>query len=207
AEKDGRKILAVGDCTGHGVPGAIMSVMGSSFLSEIVGEKGVTVPSVAFGLLRKKVVAAMQQGKETSGTQDGMDIVFCCFEDSENSEEKTMLASCANNPIWIVRDGKLKELEPDKFPVGIFPGEQKPFTIHEHKLKKGDFIYLFTDGFADQFGGPKEKKFGYKKMREEILRINKFPVKKQQKELEKLFVDWKKDFDQVDDVLVVGVKI
>jgi serine phosphatase RsbU (regulator of sigma subunit)/Flp pilus assembly protein TadD len=203
AEKDGRKILAVADCTGHGVPGAIMSVMGSSFLSEIVGEKGVTVPSVALGLLRKKVVAAMQQGNDTSGTQDGMDIVFCCFDETG----KTLLASCANNPIWIVRDEKLTELEADKFPVGIFPGQQKPFTLQEHKLKKGDFIYLFTDGYADQFGGPKEKKFGYKKMREVVLRIYKLPVKEQKEELEKMFVQWKLGFEQVDDVLVIGIRV
>ena len=211
AEKSGRKILAVADCTGHGVPGAIMSMMGSSFLSEIVNEKEITVPSVALGLLRKKVIVAMQQGNEKNKkglenetrNQDGMDIVFCCFDESGD----TLLASCANNPVWIVRDEKITEFEPDKFPVGIFPGEPQPFSMKEFKLKKGDQIYLFTDGYADQFGGPKEKKFGHKKMREAVLKINKSTMKEQKSELEKIFLEWKGKLEQVDDICIIGIRL
>ncbi len=202
AEKDGKFLLAVADATGHGVPGAIMSMMGSSFLSEIVGEQGVTEPAPALAMLRRKVINAMQQADSETG--DGMDIVLCAFDPAK----KQLSAACANNPLWLIRDNSIIEIAPDKFPVGIFPGDPKRFTAHTVSLQTGDVIYMFTDGYADQFGGPKGKKFGYRQLRELLLRIHQLPMQEQKLGLEKTFVEWKgEDEEQVDDVLVVGIRI
>ncbi len=202
-EKDGKFILAVADSTGHGVPGAIMSIMGSSFLSEIVGTQGVTDPGEILNELRRKVISALHQSSGSSESQDGMDIAICSFD----SKKKEMIAACANNPVWLIRDGEVDEAEPDKFPVGIFPGEPRPFTNHDTELESGDAIYLFTDGYADQFGGPKDKKFGYKQMRELLLANHKKSMKEQKKIMLEAFENWKGDRDQIDDVLVVGIRI
>ncbi len=202
AEKDGKFLLAVADATGHGVPGAIMSMMGSSFLSEIVGEQGITEPAPALAMLRRKVINAMQQTDAETG--DGMDIVLCAFD----AAKKELSAACANNPLWLIRDENITVVAPDKFPVGIFPGEPRRFTAHAVSLQPGDMIYMFTDGFADQFGGPRGKKFSYKQLRELLLHIHKLPMETQKAELEKAFLEWKgKDEEQVDDVLVVGIRI
>ena len=202
-EKDGKFILAVADSTGHGVPGAIMSIMGSSFLSEIIGTQGVTDPGEILNELRRKVISALHQASDASESRDGMDIAICSFD----AGKKEMLAACANNPVWLIRDGEVDEAEPDKYPVGIFPGEPRPFTNHDTELKEGDAIYLFTDGFADQFGGPRGKKFGYKQLRELLLTNHKLPVAEQKTIIENAFRNWKGDTDQIDDVLLVGIRI
>jgi serine phosphatase RsbU (regulator of sigma subunit) len=202
-EKDGKFILAVADSTGHGVPGAIMSIMGSSFLSEIIGTQGVTDPGEILNELRRKVISALDQASGTSESRDGMDIAICCFD----AQKKEMIAACANNPVWLIRDGEVDEAEPDKYPVGIFPGEPRPFTNHDTELKQDDVIYLFTDGFADQFGGPKGKKFGYKQLRELLLANHKLPMNEQKNNIQETFEKWKGEGDQIDDVLLIGIRI
>ncbi len=202
-EKDGKFILAVADSTGHGVPGAIMSIMGSSFLSEIIGTQGVTNPGEILNELRRKVISALHQTSDTTENRDGMDIAICSF----NLEKSEFVAACANNPVWIIRDGEVDEAEPDKFPVGVFPGEPRPFTNHDTEIKSGDAIYLFTDGFADQFGGPRGKKFGYKQLRELVLANHQLPVGEQKIIMENAFRNWKGEAEQIDDVLLVGIRI
>ena len=203
SEKDGKFILAVADSTGHGVPGAIMSIMGSSFLSEIIGTQGETDPGKILHELRKKVITALHQVGADHENRDGMDIAICCFDASK----KEMIAACANNPVWLIRNGEVDEAEPDKFPVGIFPGELRPFTNHDTDLLPGDVLYLFTDGFADQFGGPKGKKFGYKQLRELLLANHQLPMEEQKKNILDAFESWKGEGDQIDDVLLVGMRI
>ncbi|CAN5224195.1 hypothetical protein BH09BAC5_BH09BAC5_01680 [soil metagenome] len=202
-EKDGKIILAVADSTGHGVPGAIMSIMGSSFLSEIIGTQGITDPGEILGELRRKVISALHQSGGESENRDGMDIAICSFDANRNE----MIAACANNPVWVIRNGEMDEAEPDKFPVGIFPGEPRPFTNHDTELTAGDVIYLFTDGFAGQFGGPRDKKFGYKQMRELLLANYQLPMIEQKKNLLQKFEAWKEDREQIDDVLLIGIRI
>lgn len=209
-EKDGMFLLAAADCTGHGVPGGFMSVMSAAFLSEIVSEKGITGPAEVLTQLRLKVISALKQTgiPDTGGftkdatVKDGMDIVFCCFD-----RQNLVRFSCANNPVWIVRNGQLIEFPPDKFPVGIHHKELLPFTLQAEQLQKGDMLYLFSDGYADQFGGPQGKKFKYRQLKELLVEISSLPGKEQQERLEKTFAGWKGNLEQVDDVLAIGICI
>ncbi|HEU4717317.1 MAG TPA: tetratricopeptide repeat protein [Bacteroidia bacterium] len=199
-------LFAAADCTGHGVPGALMSVMGAAFLSEIVNERGVTDPAEALNLLRLKVITALQ-GKEErdateSGLRDGMDIVLCRYEPAS----RLLRFACANNPLWLLRKGNITEFGADKFPVGLHHGAMMNFTTRQVTLQPGDQLFLFTDGFADQFGGTKEKKFGYRRLRELFVSIAGLAAAEQKAALEKAFREWKGENDQVDDLLVIGVK-
>ena len=208
------------DCTGHGVPGAFMSLLGINFLNEIVIEKKNMQPDLVLNELRKEIIKSLnQQGGEE--TKDGMDAAFCCID--INALEIQIAA--ANNPVWIIHppatamqtneDGVLKlspgfkftEISPDKMPVGKAPKDDMPFTLKNYTLKKGDCIFMFSDGFADQFGGPKGKKLKYKLLKETIFKNCHLPMHVQKQALQECFADWKANFEQVDDVLVIGIKV
>jgi serine phosphatase RsbU (regulator of sigma subunit)/Flp pilus assembly protein TadD len=201
--------FAVADCTGHGVPGALMSVMGASFLSEIMNERGVADPAEALNLLRLKVITALH-GKERENEnssdeklRDGMDIVLCRYEPSV----KKLSFACANNPLWILRDGKIIEFEADKFPVGRHHGQMNYFHSQAFEVKEGDQLFLFTDGFADQFGGPKGKKFGYKQLRDLLVAVHDLPIAAQKRKIEEKMKEWRGNAEQVDDILLLGFRI
>lgn len=148
AEHEEQVFVAVADCTGHGVPGGFMSVMGAAFLSEIVSEKGLTEPAEVFETLRQKVKAALKhEGDGNKTMTDGMDIVLCTID----TVKKELRFACANRPLWLVRNGELIESQTDPFPVGAFSGKEPAFTPQKLSLLPGDMIYLFTDGFAAQF--------------------------------------------------------
>lgn len=212
-EKDGRFILALADCTGHGVPGGFMSVMGAAFLSEIINEKGITDPAEVLSLLRLKVIAALKQTQELPAenknaqqaeVKDGMDISFCSFTGTNSLQ-----FAGANNPIWIVRKNgnAVEEFAADKFPVGIHHGEILPFTQKQISLQTGDMIYLFSDGYADQFGGPQGKKFKYKQLKELLVSISGNSCNEQHQKMKSAFENWQGKLEQVDDVLVIGIRI
>ncbi|HXB40849.1 MAG TPA: SpoIIE family protein phosphatase [Bacteroidia bacterium] len=208
------------DCTGHGVPGAFMSLLGINFLNEIVIEKKIISPDLVLNELRKEIILSLNQQGNTE-TQDGMDCSFCSIDTAATSIE----LAAANNPVWIIRppEGglkqdekgnfkmapgfKLTELKPDKMPVGKSPKDNTPFTLKTYQLKKGDCVYMFSDGFADQFGGPKGKKMKYKVLKETILKNCHLPMTEQKIQLQNCFAEWKANFEQVDDVLVMGIKI
>ena len=219
-------IVSVADCTGHGVPGAFMSMLGISFLNEIVRKKEVHKASQILNILRLEVINALQQ-KGTSGEQkDGMDISLLVI----NTETNEAQWAGANNPLYIIKkfdDLKMNqfesdksssnlqisqlanqfiELKGDKMPIAIYP-EMKEFTNHEFVLQKGDCVYLFTDGYADQFGGPKGRKFMYKQFKELLLQNSIKPMNDQKELLEKTFVNWKSGYEQIDDVTVLGICI
>ncbi len=204
-EKDGRFLLAAADCTGHGVPGGFMSVMSAAFLSELINEKGVTQPAEILNLLRAKVIGALKQNAEKSDNmsevKDGMDITMCCFSPG------SLDIACANNPAWIVRNKELKEIPADKFPVGIYHNELMPFTLRHEPLQPGDMIYLFSDGYADQFGGPDGKKFKYRQMKELFVSVSALPCDEQLQMVTEKFDSWKGANEQVDDVLVIGIRV
>lgn len=205
---DDAVMFAVADCTGHGVPGALMSVMGAAFLSEIVNERGVRDPAEALNLLRLKVITALhnqaeQEQADAGQLRDGMDIVLCRYE----AATRKLSFACANNPLWILRNGAIIEFEADKFPVGLHHGNLQYFRSQQTELQPGDQLCLFTDGFADQFGGPKGKKLGYKKLRELLLLHHRLSPEEQKTALQNGFSEWKAGHDQVDDVLLVGIKI
>jgi serine phosphatase RsbU (regulator of sigma subunit) len=206
-EKNGKFVLAAADCTGHGVPGGFMSVMSAAFLSEIINEKGITEPAQILELLRQKVITSLKQANEKSAgsseVKDGMDISIASFS---NDNSKMQLA-CANNPVWRVRNGEVKVFNPDKFPVGIHHNELMPFTPQNDDLKPGDMIYMFSDGYADQFGGKEGKKYKYKQLRDELLASSNFVCDQQGKIMERKFDEWRGQNEQVDDVLLIGIRI
>lgn len=199
----GEVIMAVADCTGHGVPGAFMSVLGASLLNEIVTERKIHHPNLVLNLLRDNIIKVLNPQGSPEETNDGMDIVMCRF----NFEKQLLSFSAANNVLWIARGNDMLELQGDRFPVGKHSGVLKPFSMKNVQLQKDDVIYIFTDGFADQFGGPNGKKFKYKELQKLLLSVKDQPLEAQRTSLEKTFDNWKRDLEQVDDVTLVGIRI
>ncbi len=203
SEKNGKKLVAAVDCTGHGVPGAFMSMIGNAFLDEIVDEKGITRPDLILSELRHQVIRALKQTGALQENKDGMDIAVLSFD------EKTRVVEFAgaNNPLWLVRNNELIQVDPDKRHIGYFKGLGLPFNLHKIELRKGDALYIFTDGYADQFGGPKGKKFKYRQLKERLISLGEMPMEEQHEALAATFSIWKGNLEQVDDVLVIGIKV
>jgi serine phosphatase RsbU (regulator of sigma subunit) len=203
-------LFAAVDCTGHGVPGAFMSIVGHSLLNQSVNEHGRTKPSEILDELNVGVNNTLRQTVEESIVKDGMDMALCSLTEQENGGFKFEFAG-ANNPVWIVRANNSKvvtEIKGDKFPIGNFVGEElHQFANHQTELLPGDTIYIFTDGFADQFGGAKGKKFKYKPLQELLISINNKSMREQHDLLGKTLVEWKGDLEQVDDILIIGIRI
>jgi serine phosphatase RsbU (regulator of sigma subunit) len=203
-EKDGKTMFAAVDCTGHGVPGAFMSIVGYNILKHSVNNNNFTTPSLILDALNQGVSETLHHGHEESQAKDGMDLSFCTI-DYKNME---LQFAGAFNPLYLIRDGELIQTKADKFPIGLFLGEEKKkFTNHKIKLQKGDTVYIFSDGYADQFGGPNGKKFMANHFRDLLLDVHKFPIEKQKDILNKTIEEWRGPLDQVDDILVIGVKI
>lgn len=194
-------IIAVADCTGHGVPGAFMSLLFISMLNKIVAEKDITRAGQILDALREQLKSALTQGGQENTIQDGMDIAICVFD----SKNKLIQFAGAYNPLYFFRDGKLHEIKGDPMPIGLWR-KDKSFNTQEFSVQKDDIFYMFTDGFYDQTGGTHNKKFMKGKFRELIRKIHKQPLKVQNNILEKTFDNWKKDNQQVDDVLLIGFK-
>ena len=202
-ERKDEVIFAVADCTGHGVPGAFMSMLGNSFLNEITSEKNAQLSaSGILDELRAKILAALSQSGEDREAQDGMDIALCIY----NKKKSEVQYSGAFNPFYLIRSGEIMEIRADRMPIGFHP-KKNHFTNHEIMVKKGDVIYLFSDGFHDQFGGPNGKKFTTKRFKEMLLEISDKEMKNQQDELQLKLDYWQRHYDQVDDMLVLGVRI
>ncbi len=194
--------IATADCTGHGVPGAFMSLLNISFLNENVIERGIQNPAQIFNNQRKKIISALNpNGNENS--KDGMDAVLCVFDLKHHKLEFT----AANNPLWLIRNNELIEFKGDKMSVGKGEESAIDFSNQFIDLQKDDLIYTFTDGFSDQFGGPRNKKFMYKKLKETLLSISNLPVHQQHEFLKNTLNDWMENSEQVDDILVIGIKI
>jgi serine phosphatase RsbU (regulator of sigma subunit) len=204
-EQWGNQVLfAAVDCTGHGVPGALMSIVGYNLLNQALHEHGLSKPNLILNSLNKGLSSTLRQKEDESSVKDGMDIALCSWDKQKNKLE----FAAAYNSLWLIRNGTLTEYKGDKFPVGAFLGEQlKNFSCHTIELQQGDNIYIFSDGYADQFGGPKGKKFKYKQMEEELLAIQDQSMTDQCIHLERKFISWKGELGQVDDILVMGVRI
>ena len=197
-----RSIFVLADCTGHGVPGGFMSMLGNSFLNEIVVENKLFKANEILNKLRAKIIAALdQEGK--SEQKDGMDISLCVW----NKIDNTLEFSGAHNPIWILSNGELNEVKADKMPIGSYIDNVTSFNSSVIQLQAGDIIYMSTDGYADQFGGPKGKKLKYKAMLELMIANSKEPMSKQKEILESYFESWRQNYEQVDDVSVIGVRV
>ena len=199
-------IIAAVDCTGHGVPGAFMSMLGNAYLSEIVNEKGITKPSDILEALRDDIIKSLKQKAGIGESKDGMDIALCNLEFLAGQAGIKLQYAGANNPLFIVRNGELMETMADRQPIGIYV-ESKPFTNHTIDLQKGDAIYIFSDGYFDQFGGPQAKKFMIKRFKQLLLSIQDKNMQQQKEHLDKTIEDWKGNEGQVDDILVIGIKV
>lgn len=206
-EKNGKIIFATGDCTGHGVPGGFMSMLGVSLLNEIINEHDLTEPALILSRLRKKVITALRQKGLSGEQQDGMDMTICVIDQTQ----LTLQYAAANHSFYLVRKKEtgyiLEEFKGDKQPVGIFGSDLKPFKQHNVELKKDDVVYTMTDGYADQFGGPKGKKFKYKQLKEMLLSIQDHNLPGQEEIIKQRFIKWKGNLEQVDDVCLIGIKI
>lgn len=201
-EKNDQKIIIAGDCTGHGVSGALMSMIGSSLLNHIINEKGITQPEQILNELNEAVIDTLQQSDNE--TNDGMDVAVCSF----NTNTNQLNFAGANRPLWLIRYGELTIVKPNKLPIGgLKQDKQRKFTSNSLQLITGDLVYIFTDGYADQFGGPVGKKMMSSRFKEFVCGVSNLPMPEQELLLKAQFEDWKGEADQVDDVLVIGVKI
>lgn len=202
AQKNNKVIIAAADCTGHGVAGAFMSMIGSSLLNQIIIEKNITNPGLILDELNHGIINALKQ--KESESNDGMDISICCFD----LDLKSVQYAGANRPLWLIRDGVLTTYKPNKFPIGgLQILHEENFTEQTFELQKNDTLYLFSDGFADQFGGVNGKKLMTKKFKDTLVTIQHLSMPEQNVFLEKLFQTWKGTTEQVDDVLVIGIRI
>lgn len=202
-EKNGFIFFAVADCTGHGVPGGFMTMLGNGLLNELVNEHNVTEPAEVLNKLREKIITSLKQTGRSGENKDGMDIVLFRIDPSG----KELCYAAANNGFLLIRDGAAQEHAGDKQPVGIYNDQPAPFRQFTITLQKGDLIYSFTDGYPDQFGGPKGKKFKYRQLNEILTGNSGKTLKDQKNILSWHFENWKGELEQVDDVCVIGVKI
>jgi len=189
--------LAVCDSTGHGVPGAFMSLLNTGFLSEAVKEKNITAPNEIFNYVRQRLIESISNENQ----QDGMDATLIKLNST------TIQYASANNTPILIRNNELIELKYDKMPIGKSPKEHQSFNNHELDLQKGDCFYLFTDGYADQFGGENGKKFKYKQLNQLLLEHHQKPMSEQKQLMDKTIENWKGNLEQVDDILLLGIRI
>jgi serine phosphatase RsbU (regulator of sigma subunit) len=204
-ECDGQVLFASVDCTGHGVPGAMMSVLGFNLLSGAVNEKRLTTPSRILEHLDFGVDKMLRQSTDENSVRDGMDLSLC----SLNYKTGLLQFAGAYNGLWMVKakNREFAEIKADKMMIGVNAGGQADhFTNHEIQLEKGDVVYIFSDGYADQFGGPSGKKLKYKPMKELLLSIFDKPMAEQRRILDEHVEKWRGDLEQVDDILVIGVR-
>ncbi|MCF8226792.1 MAG: tetratricopeptide repeat protein [Bacteroidales bacterium] len=201
-KKNDLLVFTAADCTGHGIPGAFMSMLGVSFLNEIVSRRRNLDAAKILDELRKKVIASLHQSGEEGTAKDGMDMGLCVYDPSSF----TLQYAGAYNPMYLIREGELLEYRADRMPVAIHHNVGMPFTNNEIKIKQNDIIYLFSDGYADQFGGPEGKKFKYKQLKDLLFNLHKQPMDHQKDALFKRFQEWKGDEAQVDDVILMGIR-
>lgn len=199
--QDNKQIIISADSTGHGVPGAFMSMLGVALLNEIVNGKHILMPDQIIENLRLGVIKSLSQNKDAESLKDGIDIAVCTVD----FEHNILWYSGANNPLYLIRGKELRHYRPDKMPASIHY-KMQPFTLHKIDLHKGDTFYIFSDGYTDQFGGPQNKKFMSVKLKETLMIISDLPMLKQGERLNEIFEEWRGTNPQVDDVTFIGVR-
>ena len=204
AEEGDWRLIAAVDCTGHGIPGAFMSVLGSSLLNQIVSEKRITDPGTILNRLNDLVRENLHQVDSKSESKDGMDLMLLAFP----PEADRVLYCGANNPLYLVRGGELTEFKAHKYPIGGGQYEDRHFETSELPLEDGDVLYIFSDGYADQFGGPNRRKFMYGKFKKYLVQLHQLPMAQQREELDRTIEAWRAEsgVEQIDDILVIGLR-
>ena len=202
SQSDQRIVLTAADCTGHGVPGSLMSMLGITMLHEIVNEKGVMNSGEILNKLRLSIARTLKQEGRIGEQKDGIDMALIIYD----TQTRILEFSGANNPIYIVRNGEMLEYKGNNMPVAYYE-KMSDFTSYTIEMKQGDRVYMFTDGFPDQFGGPQGKKFKYRPFKDLLLEIHERPMEEQHRILSLIFEEWKGDLSQIDDVLVIGLRL
>ena len=200
-EKGDRIFISAVDCTGHGVPGALMSMLGISFLNEIVVKSQDLYPNDILNNLRDSIIRSLKQAGHEGESRDGMDVSMVSFDKAQT----TINFAGANNPLYFIRNGQLEEIKGDKMPVGFYE-RMTPFTPHSFNIQKGDIYYIFSDGYADQFGGPKSKKFMYANFKKLLLTLQDKSMLEQGVILDQTIKEWQGKIEQIDDIVVIGLR-
>jgi serine phosphatase RsbU (regulator of sigma subunit) len=200
---DSTVFVAVADCTGHGVPGALLSMLGISYLNEIIHGRELAKANMVLTQMREKLKHAMHQGSQPNESKDGIDMALCAID----LKSLTLQFAGANNPIYIYRNAELHKFKADRMPVGVQFNQRPEFTNQEFQLQKGDCIYLFTDGFTDQLNGVTRRKYSLKRFQGKLQELSAQRMDLQQAELDASVEQWKAGADQTDDILVVGLRI
>jgi serine phosphatase RsbU (regulator of sigma subunit)/HAMP domain-containing protein len=202
-QKDNRMLVAAVDCTGHGVPGAFMSLVGNNMLNQVVKDNTLVDAGDVLNKLNTLAAATISKKSEDGAIRDGMDLSLCIVD----YKKMEMDFAGANNPLYYFRNEEFCEVKADKFPIGYYTEEAKSFTNKHMKVQKGDVYYIFSDGYADQFGGPRSKKFMVHEFRTLLTRIHKMPMDQQKEILNQTIEKWRGTLEQVDDILVIGFRI
>ena len=202
-EKGGKAYIAAIDCTGHGVPGAFVSMIGNDLLNQIVIEKDNSDPGLILSMLSKGVKQAFTKGGEQQEAQDGMDMALCVID----PKNKTLEFAGAQNPLILIQKGTFEYIRGDSMPIGGITELDYKFAVHKFDLNEGDQIFIYSDGYQDQFGGPKGKKFMSRKFKNLLFDVNSKGIAEQKELLEDGLDEWKGDLEQTDDILIIGIKI
>lgn len=200
--REGKLAVAAVDCTGHGVPGGFMSMMGVAFLNDIVNQIEPLRPDLALNQLREKTIESLRQSGKSTDSKDGMDLALVVLD----KKNRKLQYAGAHNPLIIIRDGQLLETRADRMSISYEP-KQAPFQNHELEVKKGDTIYIFSDGYADQFGGQPRRKFNRGNLHKLLIEIHQKPVEEQKQIMDKTIEEYKGNREQIDDILIIGMKI
>lgn len=201
--QESKLFIAVADCTGHGVPGAFLSMLGISSMNEIINQNRQLRANQILERLRDFVIKSLHQTGSKGETQDGIEIALCIID----LQKRTMEFAGANRPVYVVSGDSIQHLKPDRMPIGIYDYEVRPFTNQEVKLKKNDSVFLFSDGYVDQLGGPLRKTFRSRKFRKLLLDIRDKSMEDQKNILANTLEKWQGDVEQIDDILVIGIRI
>jgi serine phosphatase RsbU (regulator of sigma subunit) len=202
AHKDNKVVVAIADCTGHGVPGAFMSILGLAFLNEVLNQTESISANSILNQLRSHVIKSLHQTGKADEARDGMEMALCVVD----FNKKRLQYSGAFRPLYLIRDKELVEFKGDSMPIGIYSEDDKSFNNKELILNENDIIYMFTDGYIDQLGGPDRKTFKSKQFKQLLIDIHQKPLNEQKALLEKEYQAWRRDIEQIDDIMVMGIR-
>ena len=204
-KQDGKIICAVADCTGHGVPGAFMSLLGHNILENVIQQESSIDPAAILTALNKEIVMRFSKGSRQETVKHGMDIAIISLD----VKNKVLEYAGARNSLYVVRKNQLTEIKADKQSTGIaFKDEREvTYTNHMYELQKDDMLFLFSDGFPDQKGGPDKKKFYYQPFKDLLVEISELPVDEQQLRLDETIIKWMGTGEQIDDILIMGIRV
>ncbi|MBL1233418.1 MAG: SpoIIE family protein phosphatase [Vicingaceae bacterium] len=202
-QKENKAFVVAVDCTGHGVPGALMSFIANGILKEVIIKKGLEDPAEILYALDEELFLALNKNSQNAVTNDGMDVSIGVYDFAE----QTFSYSGAFRPLLLVRDGNIIELEANRYPIGFYADVKKKFVTQSITMQQNDTFYYFTDGYCDQFGGERKKKFNRKQFKELLLAAQTMEMEEQEAYLQYVLLNWRQDEPQVDDILVMGIKV